>query len=95
MSPRRSPWKKKRWIAALALWIALPVLYALSDGPACYCVARGWLTEDAYAAVYGPILRLLAKVETETGSTWLSDQTAEYAGLWGQAGIHDRDAALD
>lgn len=40
--PRRSRWRRKRWVtAALRLWAC--VVYPLSIGPALYAHARGWL----------------------------------------------------
>src|SRR5690606_14751489 len=53
--PRNPWWKRKRWIAALALWLALPVLYPFSAGPAEYAVQRGWV----YRSVVGPYYRPL------------------------------------
>ena len=39
--PSKPRWKRKRWIAAGVL--ALAVCYPLSAGPAAYAVGRGWL----------------------------------------------------
>jgi hypothetical protein len=40
--PRRRWYLKKRWLAVIALWLALPVLYPLSLWPVTYISARGW-----------------------------------------------------
>jgi len=53
--PRRPWWKRKRTWAAGAVWMAaVPVLYALSMGPAVYCVGRGWLPADTVLGAYAP-----------------------------------------
>lgn len=46
-------WKKKRWLAALVLWVA--VAYPLSAGPAAYCAARGWCPMGLANAAYAPL----------------------------------------
>jgi len=57
-APARRPWhRRKRTWAAIALWLTLPVLYVLADGPAGYCVARGWLPLTVYETVFGPAWR--------------------------------------
>ena len=56
--PRRPWWRRKRMWAAVAVWLALPVLYVLADGPVGYCVARGWIPTGAWTAAYGPAWRL-------------------------------------
>lgn len=64
-APARRPWwKRKRWWAAIVLWLLLPVLYALSTGPALYVIyaycrtnERGQHWYDWYEAVYGPAER--------------------------------------
>lgn len=54
-STARLPWwKKKRWGAALALWLA--VAYPLSLGPIAYMVGRGWLPVAQIQGVYAPLL---------------------------------------
>lgn len=58
-SPKRRWWRKKRWAAALALWLALPILYPLSAGPAFYAVVRGWTDRTTFNAAYRPVHLLL------------------------------------
>jgi hypothetical protein len=45
MTDGRPWWKRKRWWAAGALWLALPTAYLLSAGPIAYCHGRGRLGE--------------------------------------------------
>ena len=57
---RRPWWKKKRWAAALVLWLL--VAYPLSVGPAGYANARGWLRPPVIAVlegVYEPLDRFV------------------------------------
>ena len=49
-------WQKRRWRGALAAWLALPIVYVLSIGPACYCRNRGWCG----AEIWGPYAPLSA-----------------------------------
>ena len=54
--PKRPRWRKKRWIAAGLLWLA--VCYPLSIGPAVYAFNRGWMTpaiEATATAFYFPL----------------------------------------
>lgn len=39
------------------LWLAVPVLYVLAEGPVAYGAARGWVPLSAYEAVYSPAWR--------------------------------------
>jgi hypothetical protein len=48
MTPRRPWWKKKRWGAALLLWLV--AAYPLSGVAFCYAVGRGWVPERAQAS---------------------------------------------
>ena len=57
-------WKKKRWVTALALWVA--VAYPLSAGPATYCQVRGWFPWELNNAAYAP---LALAVRTSSGLT--------------------------
>lgn len=53
MKPACRPWwKKRRWRLALAFWLAVPVFYLLSAGPAAYCLGRGWITPETFASAY-------------------------------------------
>ena len=49
--PRRPWWKKKRWAAALALWLA--VAYPVSEGPYEYARVRRWISDTT--AAYQPL----------------------------------------
>jgi hypothetical protein len=66
--PRRPWWKKKRWAAALVLWLL--VAYPLSAGPAVYAVARWWLPGQALA-VYSPIFALVSLKESQSFGNYL------------------------
>lgn len=72
---QRPFWKRKRWIAAAALWLALPAAYPLSLGPAAYVCGRGWLSREAVTEIYGPL-------REATGVTGLRLQEDSYAMLW-------------
>lgn len=52
MTPRPW-WRKKRYAAALALWLI--AAYPLSLWPIAYLVGRGWLPVTIVKAVYAPI----------------------------------------
>ena len=54
---RRLWWEKRRWVAAVAVWLASPVLYVLSDGVAAYGEARGWWRYPS--AFYEPLDRVV------------------------------------
>ena len=50
-APARRPWyRKKRWIAALAVWLL--IAYPVSEGPVRYAEYRGWNPD---MAVYRPL----------------------------------------
>jgi hypothetical protein len=53
IAARRPWWRKKRWAAALALW--LPLLYAASAGPVSYAVGRAWVRPQTALALYRPV----------------------------------------
>ena len=46
-------WKRKRWIAALVLWLV--IAYPLSLWPVAYLVGRGWLPVTPVKAAYAPV----------------------------------------
>ena len=49
--PARGPWRnKRRWRFAIGLWL-LPAYFA-SEGPAVYCVTRGWMPKGLFTAAY-------------------------------------------
>src|SRR3712207_5113372 len=53
-TPKRPWWRRRRWRAIAALWLALPILYVFSRGPVTYAIRRGWLPEEV-VKVYRPI----------------------------------------
>lgn len=53
--PHRRWWTKKRWLAAIALWML--IAYPSSVGPAHYAVGRGWLPLW-FLKVYSPLVWL-------------------------------------
>jgi hypothetical protein len=61
-TPNRPRWRKKRWWAAVAFWLVLPVVYILGDGPVGYCVTRGWISLSIWNGVYGPAWRPVVKL---------------------------------
>ena len=48
--------RKPLWPWIMALLVALPVLYVLSFGPACWLNERGFLGMNAVSSVYSPVL---------------------------------------
>ncbi len=84
-APRRPFWKRKRWIAALALWLL--VAYPLSVGPIAYAMERGWISQATAEAYAHPIE--------------IADDAAEAVGDAYQAYVNwcedvgDRDASTD
>ncbi|MGC1274472.1 MAG: hypothetical protein WBC44_12250 [Planctomycetaceae bacterium] len=89
--PKRPWWRKKRWIAAAALWLLLPIAYPLSLGPASYACRLGWIPVDTYNAFWGKPLRGL------TGSS-VSQATGfqTYFEWWVRIGrLHERSGDSD
>lgn len=79
-------WKKRRWAAATALWLA--VTYPLSFGPIGYCHVRGWLPVpvSALQTVYAPLIPLLPANPED--SIW-----GRYAHWWDELAFrHEMDA---
>ncbi len=70
--PQRKPfWKRKRWIAAAALWLV--IAYPMSLGPMNYADARGWVPRSLYGvlnAFYSPLDEFI--MHDLPGSTSLS-----------------------
>ena len=52
--PRKPWWKRKRWIAAILLWVVLA--YPLSLWPVAYGVGRGWLPASQMRTYCAPVL---------------------------------------
>ena len=67
-------WRKKRWAAALAVWMALA--YPLSVGPFDYAANRRWLPPALEAAgdpLYAPYRWALHPENPRPGLGWLVD----------------------
>jgi hypothetical protein len=71
--PKRPWYRKKRWQAVAAVWLALPPLYALSWGPAYYSAARGWWQWSP--AVYRPVhfLKYECRIPGISDALWSYD----------------------
>jgi hypothetical protein len=69
----RSWWRKKRWWAAVALWLI--VAYPLSVGPANYAAARGWVPEGWVVTAYAP-------VQSAAQQPWLMEPYVRYVMRW-------------
>lgn len=54
----------KTWLYVAGVLAALPILYALSCGPAYVCVERGLLPRAAFHASFEPLFWLLRKTDT-------------------------------
>jgi hypothetical protein len=79
---RRSWWRKKRWAAALLLWLILiPVLYVLSMGPAVYLFCNGWIGKEAYEAYATPTFHVVRRVPDDVGLAF-----GRYIGWWARLG---------
>jgi hypothetical protein len=82
---RKHFWKRKRWIAAVILWLSLPALYPASLGPIGYACGRGWISREAVTEFYGPLRDM-------TGILGLRLQEDNYAMLWYRLGQQHRVA---
>lgn len=50
------PWRRaRRWRWVAAVWLASPVLYVLSVGPAAYAVGRDWAKAEDVDPLYRPL----------------------------------------
>lgn len=56
----------KVWFYATGVLVVLPLLYALSCGPAYVCVERGLFPREAFETSYAPLVWLLRKTDTVT-----------------------------
>jgi hypothetical protein len=66
--------RRRRWAALAA--VVLVSSYPISNGPAFYFLARGWLPYRVYHAVYGPLNHIL-------GEDGLDSETyAAYTAWW-------------
>ena len=68
--PRRRWWTRKRWAAALAIWLVLPAGYVATVGTAWYCDARGWTPNELSWALTKPIDPLVEATGLERA--WVS-----------------------
>jgi hypothetical protein len=93
-SPHRTPFsKRKRWIAAAVLWLA--IVYPLGYGPACWLIwqrPHPWV-RDFVGFVYLPIDLLVMR-----GPPWVSSPLRIYMNLWDSRGdlddfLHAKTAA--
>jgi hypothetical protein len=71
-APRKPFWKRKRWIAAAVLWLA--VAYPLGMGPTCYICGRGWVPVSAFHTAYAPLIGLLWRIRPAPWPLSLGDQ---------------------
>lgn len=58
--PTRPWWKKKRWLAAAILWLALPIVYVFACGGAAYALGRDWISNRVYADSIDPAWKALS-----------------------------------
>ena len=82
---RRPHWRKKRWWAAVAFWLALPIAYPASGGPSAYIAARDWLPlewHNAWVAPADGIIRL--------GGLPARRAAGRYAEWWFQRGLYHK-----
>jgi len=91
-APRRPWWRRKRTRAAVAVWLALPGLYILSAGPACYAARRGWTTEGRVNAAYHLVFLLADAEEHRLG---LGDAGPLFGYLRGWVRLGERHSARD
>lgn len=79
MEPKRPWWRKKRWQAAIVLWLSLPILYVFSAGPAAYGYERGWLSPSFYISIYyNPMYELRSLVPVDVWMKWCATKGHEH-----------------
>ncbi len=72
----RPRWKKKRWAAALGLWLA--VAYPLSAGPAYRAAQLRWVPWPVFHVVYEvPTKFVVDRLPEDVGGLWWY-----YVGWW-------------
>jgi hypothetical protein len=87
---RKPFWKRKRWMAAAALWLLLA--YPLSCGPLNYAAQRGWLPDWSYPVtdvLYAPLNQLNAR------HSWIAERAGFHAYLLWWIGLGRRHAVPD
>lgn len=74
---RRPWWRRKRWQAVIALWLALPILYFVAEGPAAHAGRFSETAESLREFLYPEVL-------DEALAYWpvLADFRASYIGRW-------------
>lgn len=66
-------WRKKRWIAAILLWLV--ITYPTSVGPAAYLLRLGILPFPTFEIIYRPLFKL-------PESTWQAVYLDRWFGWW-------------
>jgi hypothetical protein len=86
MEPKRPWWRKKRWAAAMLLWLfAVTIIYPLSNGPYDYCLGRQWISASTWErcrVIYVPVEKALVW----SGRTDLYYEWCAYCQRWCDAG---------
>lgn len=54
-------WKRKRWIAAVVLFLVLA--YPASFGPFMYCIVRGWLPADPVYSYLNDVVDVFKRLD--------------------------------
>ncbi|MFM8469899.1 MAG: hypothetical protein ACKODH_08015 [Limisphaerales bacterium] len=65
MSEETTDKASKAWLYGLSLVLALPLLYALSIGPAVVLLMRGWASNSAVNTLYKPLQSFADATNTE------------------------------
>lgn len=73
--PSRPWWRKRRWQAALTLWLAC--CYFLAYGAGAYSVGRGWIPPGNHFAY-----QVFAPIGCAAHLLGLEQQNADYVGWW-------------
>ena len=77
--PIRPWWRKRRWQAVAALWLATPAVYVAASGPVLYAETVGWAPGDTYLVTYRPLYRFIRAVD---GGSVLHDAVRDYTMRW-------------
>jgi hypothetical protein len=77
MSDESEPKANRTWLYVLGIVAGLPLLYALSIGPACVLVVRGVIPMDPVKAFYQPLEQFARCTGTSAafgayGEAWLN-----------------------
>jgi hypothetical protein len=65
MSEETSDKSSKVWLYTLGVILSLPLLYALSVGPAVALLLRGWASESVFESFYTPLISFVQATNTE------------------------------